>query len=182
MEKARAGCVKSWPDNYENHVPRQDGTIATIRMTVEMKEIMSEDREAFLQMAERHFTDLNVAFVPQDDWKQHYFEKILSNPRMFARWIMRDRECAGFILYGIEDHRFLPRLTGVVYELYVRPEFRRMGIARQCAIRAIRELQAHSPSKIQLEVVNGNRAAEALWQSLGFYGATQRMVLKKLIE
>jgi ribosomal protein S18 acetylase RimI-like enzyme len=151
-------------------------------MKVEMKQISSADREAFLQMAERHFRDLNPAFVPQDDWKLHYFEAILGSPRMFARWIMRDEERAGFILYGLEDHRFLPRLTGVVYELYVRPEFRRMGVARQCAIQAIRELEAFFPSKIQLEVVNGNVGAEALWQSLGFEKVTERMVLKKLAE
>lgn len=154
----------------------------TGEMKTEMKKMVSADRDAFLQMAERHFRDLNPAFVPHEDWKQHYFDKILNNPRMFARWIVRDGERAGFILYGIEDHRFLPRLTGVVYELYVRPEYRRMGVARQAAIRAIRQLEAHSPSKIQLEVVDGNTGAQALWRSLGFAKVTERMVLQKSLE
>lgn len=148
-------------------------------MTVEMKQILSADRALFLEMAERHFRDLNPDFAPHEDWKQHYFERIMSNPRMFARWIVRDGERAGFILFGLEDHRFLPRTTGVVYELYVRPEFRRMGLARQCAVEAIRELKTHAPSKIQLEVVNGNSGAEALWRSLGFAKVTERMVLQK---
>ena len=145
-------------------------------MTIETKEILNSDRAAFLEMAEQYYRDLNPAFVPHDDWKQHYFEKILNNPRIFARWITRDGARAGFILFGLEDHRFLPRLTGVVYELYVRPEFRRMGIARRCAIEAIRELESHSPSKIQLEVSFENTKAAEFWKSLGFHLVSQRYV------
>jgi ribosomal protein S18 acetylase RimI-like enzyme len=146
-------------------------------MKVEMTNIESTDRDAFLRMAERHFRDLNPAFVPHEDWKEHYFENVLRKPRMFARWISCDGERAGFIMFGLEDHRFLPRLTGAIYELYVRPEFRRQGVARECATQAIKELKSHAPSKIQLEVVEGNSAARALWKSLGFIKVSERMVL-----
>lgn len=146
-------------------------------MNICMTEIVSADRDAFLRMAEQHFRDLNPTFVPQDDWNKHYFENILGKPRLFARWITRDGKRVGFILFGLEDHRFLPRLTGMIYELYVRPEFRRMGIARGCAQQAIQELKSHAPSKIQLEVVEGNGAAQALWKSLGFVRVSERMVL-----
>jgi ribosomal protein S18 acetylase RimI-like enzyme len=146
-------------------------------MKVEMTNIKSTDRDAFLRMAEQHFRDLNPAFVPHEDWKEHYFENVLRKPRMFARWISCDGERAGFILFGLEDHRFLPRLTGAIYELYVRPEFRRKGVARECATQAIKELKSHAPSKIQLEVVEGNSAARALWKSLGFMKVSERMVL-----
>jgi len=148
-------------------------------MTVTMAAISRADGEAFQQMAEQHFRGLNSAFVPHDDWKQHYVERILSNPRMCARWIMLSGQRAGFILFGLEDHRFLPRVTGAIYELYVLPEFRRMGVARNCALQAIRELRAHAPSKIQLEVMEGNKGADALWRSLGFEKVSERLVLKK---
>lgn len=148
-------------------------------MTVTMAAITRADREAFLQMAENHFQNLNPAFVPEDDWKKHYFEGILSRPRTFVRWIIFDSQRAGFILYGLEEHRFLPRMTGMIYELYVLPEFRRKGIARDCAVLAIQELQNHAPSKIQLEVMQGNAAALALWQALGFEKVSERFVLKK---
>lgn len=144
-----------------------------------MAAITSADREAFLLMAEKHFQGLNPAFVPEDDWKQHYFERILSRPGMFVRWIVCDSQRAGFILYGLEEHRFLPRMTGMIYELYVLPEFRRKGIARDSAVLAIQELQTSTPSKIQLEVMQGNAGALALWQSLGFEKVSERFVLKK---
>ena len=68
-------------------------------------------------------------------------------------------------------------MTGAIYELYVLPEFRRRGVAKACAIEAIRELWSHGPSKIQLEVIEGRSPAAALWKSLGFQKVTDRYVL-----
>jgi len=146
---------------------------------VGMLPIATSDRGEFLSMAIEHFSELNPGFVPQNDWKDEYFQTILSNPRYFLRWIVCDEKRAGFILFGLEKHRFLPRQTGAIYELYVRPELRRHGIARACAEEAIRELWTYSPSKIQLEVVEGQAAAAALWKSLGFQKATERFVLAR---
>ena len=150
-------------------------------MTVTMEAILPADRQAFLQMAERHFRELNPAFIPGDDWKKHYFEKILANSRVCARWIVVDGRRAGFILFGVEDHRFLPRLTGMIYELHVIPECRRMGVARSCAAQAIQELETHAPSQIQLEVMEGNKGAHGLWRSLGFEKVSERLVLKEKV-
>jgi ribosomal protein S18 acetylase RimI-like enzyme len=147
-------------------------------MTVAMAAILPSDRELFLQMAEQHFRELNSEFVPHDDWKRCYFEGILTNGQMFARWILQDGKRAGFILFGLEKHRFLPRVTGLICELYVLPGFRRMGVARSCAMQAIRELESHAPSKIQLEVMEGNAGAEALWRSLGFEKVSAQLILK----
>ena len=132
---------------------------------------------SFCAWRQKHFSELNPSFVPQDDWKEHYFPTIMANPQYFLRWIVCDEKRAGFILFGLEKHRFLPRMTGVIYELYVLPEFRRRGVAKACAIEAIRELRAHAPSKIQLEVIEGRVAAAALWKSLGFQKVTDRYVL-----
>jgi ribosomal protein S18 acetylase RimI-like enzyme len=144
---------------------------------VSMLPVASSERDEFLRMAVAHFSELDAAFVPQDDWTKCYFETILAAPQVFLRWILCEGQRAGFILFGLEKHRFLPRQTGAIYEVYVRPEFRRRGLARACAGDAIRELWTHRPSKIQLEVVAGRTAAAALWMSLGFRKVTDRMVL-----
>lgn len=144
---------------------------------VRMETVSATDRDAFLAMAERLFRGLNPSFVPQSDWKQSYFENILGNARLSLRWIVVDENRAGFVLFGLEEHRFLPRVNGMIYELYVEPEFRRKGIAQTVARQAIRELQSRSPAKIQLEVMEGNRAATALWESLGFRKVSTRYVL-----
>jgi len=146
---------------------------------IAMLPISNSEAEDFLRMAVKHFSELNPAFVAQKDWKERYFPNILANSQYFLRWIVCDGRRAGFILFGLEDHRFLPRKTGMIYELYVVPEFRRRGVAKECALKAIRELLKHSPSKIQLEVVEGNLGAAALWRSLGFQKVTERFVLTR---
>jgi ribosomal protein S18 acetylase RimI-like enzyme len=144
---------------------------------VGMLTIAASEREEFEHAAIEYFSELNPKFVPKNDWKEHYFQNIVSNPECFLRWIVCERQRAGFILFGLENHRFLPRKTGAIYELYVYPEFRRRGIARVCAEKAIRELWTYSPSKIQLEVVEGQTVAASFWKSLGFQKETERFVL-----
>lgn len=144
---------------------------------VAMIPIAASEQDEFLRMAEKHFSEMSSSFVPHDDWKAHYFPTIMANPQYFLRWIICDQKRAGFILFGLEKHRFLPRMTGAIYEVYILPEFRRRGVAKVCALEAIRELRTHGPSKIQLEVIEGRVAAAALWESLGFQKVTGRYVL-----
>jgi len=146
---------------------------------VSMAPVTVAERGEFLRMALQHFSEVDPGFVPQDDWNASYFETIMANPQNFLRWIVCDGKRAGFILFGLEKHRFLPRKTGVLYDLYVAPEFRRRGVAKECAVQVIRELWTHAPSKIQLEVVEGQLAAAALWKSLGFQKITGRYVLRE---
>ncbi|HEY4905387.1 MAG TPA: UDP-2,4-diacetamido-2,4,6-trideoxy-beta-L-altropyranose hydrolase [Candidatus Sulfotelmatobacter sp.] len=144
---------------------------------VSMVPVVRSEGQDFLRMAVHHFSELNPSFTPHDDWKRHYFETIHANPQFFLRWILCDGERAGFVLFGIEKHKFLPRKTGAVYELYVVPAFRRRGVASACAQQAIKELWALGPSKIQLEVAEGNDRAAALWRSLQFRKVSARFVL-----
>lgn|SRR5262249_11553639 len=152
---------------------------ASLTITLNMDPVSPRDRDEFMTMAEKHFRELNPAFEPHADWKAQYFENVLQNSSLFLRWIEVNGKRAGFILFGIEDHRFLPRRTGGIYELYIEPDFRRNGIARQCAAAAICELEAHSPAKIQLEIMDGNGAAKKLWASLGFRKFSERWVLRR---
>lgn len=144
---------------------------------ISMLPIAEGDREAFVRMAVSHFSELDPSFVPRDDWREHYFSRILANPRCFLRWIIAEGARAGFILFGLEEHRFLPRKTGVIYELYIQPALRRRGLAKATAQAAIAELWTHRPSKIQLEVVEGRTAAASFWASLGFHKVSERFVL-----
>lgn len=130
-----------------------------------------------MEMALRHFCELNPKFVPSEDWHSNYFENIHAHAGCSLCWIVADEDHAGFILYGVEPHRFLNRVTGAIYELYVRPEYRRKGVARESAQLAISELRKAAPSKIQLEVMEGNEAALRLWKSLGFHTVSQRLTL-----
>lgn len=147
--------------------------------TVRLEPVSQLDRESFLDMAVNHFRELNASFVPQADWEEHYFASILATPHIFLRWIVVEGKRSGFILFGLENHRFLPRKIGNIYEVYVEPKSRRQGLARYCALQAVRELEAYSPSRVQLEIMAGNIAAAALWKSLGFTKVSERWVLEE---
>ncbi len=137
---------------------------------------ISQKRD-FMEMALRHFRELNPNFVPAADWEQCYFENIQKNLNCSLCWILVEGKRAGFVLYGIEPHRFLPRKTGAVYELYVLLEYRGKGIASACAEMVIGELRKSSPTKIQLEVLEGNAAAAHMWRKLGFKKVSERLTI-----
>lgn len=144
---------------------------------VALTPVRSADEQEFTLMAERHFTELNPGFIAHPDWKAGYFQSILQNPNMTLEWVMASDRRVGFILFGLEPHRFLPRKSGVIYELYIDPSFRRRGFARTSALEAIKRLRAENPSKLQLEIMDGNVSAELLWKSFGFRKVCERWVL-----
>ena len=153
-----------------------------VSVAVKLQAVPAGDREEFMQMAERHFRDLNPAFAPHADWQQHYFNRIQSDENLHLDWIVAEDHKAGFILYGLENHRFLPRSTGVIYELYVEAQFRSKGIGRAAALQAISDLNSHSPSKIQIELLEGNSVAETFWNTIGFEKVSSRYVLRGKVK
>ncbi len=98
-----------------------NGKLWHSEMDVRMEGVVAAQREDFLHMALQHFRELNPAFVPDTDWKYSYFEGIQKRTDCSLRWIVKNGEHIGFILFGIEDHRFLPRKTGAIWEARYHP-------------------------------------------------------------
>jgi ribosomal protein S18 acetylase RimI-like enzyme len=136
----------------------------------------SEELE-FLTMAEAYFRELDSRFVPHEDWNTSYFKRLQSAAGVCLRWIQCGADRVGFVIYGVERHRFLPRMSGWVYELYILPHRRRSGVGKQAAVEVLRVLRQLAPSKIQLEVTPGNTSARLFWQALGFDKVAERYVL-----
>jgi ribosomal protein S18 acetylase RimI-like enzyme len=141
---------------------------------VELQRVATDEKEAFLEMALKHFRDLNPQFEPLDVWKSHYFETIQSKAACSLCWIITQSERVGFILFGVEPHRFLPRSFGMVYELFVLQEWRRRGVGEAAAIIALARLKAQGVARVQLEVMDGNDKAADLWKKLGFRKVSER--------
>ena len=141
-----------------------------------METVTVADRDEFLAMAEAHFRELNPAFYPQQDWKLGFFHAAKHR----AKWIQHEGKRVGFIIYGIKPDPIMPRVHGAIHELYIVPEFRRKGLAKQAAIAAIEELEKGHPHKIEIEIMDGNDGALALWQSLGFGKVSDRWVLPRI--
>lgn len=144
---------------------------------VSLSPIANSEGPEFLRMAERYFTELNPQFVARDDWRSGFFSR--RDPDLNFQWILAGARRAGFAIFGKENHRFLPLTTGCVYEFYVLLEFRRTGVGRDAAKQVMDSLRRLSPSKIQLEIAQGNAAAAEFWQTMGFRKVSERYVLRE---
>jgi len=144
---------------------------------VQLLPVADSEAPEFLAMAAAYFRELNPNFVASADWQSGFFSGVKNSPGTYARWIHCDGERAGFAIYGIEGHRFLPRKTAWVYEFYVQPRFRRSGVGREAAEQMLDVLRMSGSSKIQLEITSGNAAAAAFWARFGFGKVSERHVL-----
>jgi ribosomal protein S18 acetylase RimI-like enzyme len=144
---------------------------------VELVPVGPDQKAQFLALACEHFRELDPAFRPLPEWEANYFETVTRSPNYALEWIVVSGETVGFILFGVEPHRFFPRTIGAIYELYVRPDRRRGGIGRAAAAEAVARLSARGVQRIQLEVIEGNEKAAALWEGLGFKRVSVRYTL-----
>jgi ribosomal protein S18 acetylase RimI-like enzyme len=57
---------------------------------------------------------------------------------------------------------------GEITDLFVRPEARRAGIARELADAALGWLRAAGVARVEIQVAVGNAEGQAFWRALGF--------------
>jgi ribosomal protein S18 acetylase RimI-like enzyme len=146
---------------------------------VSLRTVEAAEQEEFLNLAAAYFRELNPFFVPKEDWRASYFAQLRTDPNLHVEWIQTGAERTGFVIYGTEKHRFLPRQNGCVYEFYIVPRLRGGGMGREAARKIIAKLRELAPTKIQLEVASGNPRAAEFWQGLGFRKVSERYVLEE---
>jgi ribosomal protein S18 acetylase RimI-like enzyme len=75
---------------------------------------------------------------------------------------LADNQAAGTIMAGYDGHR------GWIYSVAVSPSYHRRGIGSQLVSHAERALIAKGAVKINLQIMHGNEAVTAFYESLGF--------------
>ena len=141
--------------------------------------ITQKDDLKFNKMAVKHFTDLNPDFIPSPEWKKNYFRSILNDNNIYAFWILVSGQFAGFFIYLIEKHPFYERKDGVIREVYVMSEFRKMGLATKSIAFIIENMKQLRIKKVFVDMIYGDKRAESLWIKNNFLPFTQRHVLTK---
>ena len=90
-------------------------------------------------------------------------------------------EILGFVMYHVEDgHYQQDRTTGVIANLYVRPESRDRGIGSRLLDAAEAELAEAGVDTVSLEVLAANDAARRFYSRHGY--RDHRIELAKRIE
>ncbi len=86
----------------------------------------------------------------------------------------KDGVLKGWIGIASMFNHFGGERVGMIIEIYVIPEHRKQGIARQLCIEGVRYLKEQGHHKVQLNVFAGNNAKQ-LYQKLGFYEVSTLM-------
>ena len=134
------------------------------------------ERADFEAMALDYFRELDPRFEPRPEWKERFFASLFSGRKSSADWLLVGEERAGFVILGLEPHRYQSRHVGSVQDFYVAPAHRRSGLGTKFAQLALDLLKDAGAQRIQLEIMSGNSQAEAFWSRLGFAPFAARWV------
>jgi len=95
--------------------------------------------------------------------------------------VAREDEILGFIMYHVEDGRYQQdQTTGVIVNLYVRPEARGNGIGSDLLSAAEADLADEGVDTVSLEVLAANDDARRFYSRHGY--RNHRIELAKSIE
>lgn len=90
-----------------------------------------------------------------------------------------DHGLAGFLIATTEREIPIYRITrfGFIHDVWVEPEYRNEGIARQLVTLALERFAALGVEQIRLDTAAANEPARKLFASCGFRASTTEMLL-----
>ncbi|MGD9962540.1 MAG: N-acetyltransferase family protein, partial [Thermoplasmata archaeon] len=157
--------------------------MATLKILIREARIgdLGDITDLWEQMAEHH-SRLSHHFTLAEDGKDKY-SKYLA--RKFSEKSTKlvvatsGPKVVGFMLCLLSPNTpvFRERTVGVVSDVYVRPEFRMKGVAREMLKSGLRWFHKNKVSSVQLSVAAENFAARSAWGQLGF---KPHMIMKRL--
>lgn len=91
-----------------------------------------------------------------------------------------NQKLAGFLAATIEREIPIYRLQefAFIHDLWVEPEYRRSGVARQLVMEAMEQLQKLGVAQIRLDTAAINETARKLFSECGFRPSTVEMLIE----
>jgi diamine N-acetyltransferase len=131
--------------------------LAMIRELAEFEELTHQLEADETQMTRSLFGDPKVAYA------------------LLLTW---NGEPAGYCIYFYNFSTFLGRPGLYVEDLYVRPEFRRRGIARSVLIHLGQVAKAQNLGRIELAALDWNERAIRFYEGLGAQGLSEWKIFR----
>jgi ribosomal protein S18 acetylase RimI-like enzyme len=120
-----------------------------------------------------------------ESWDPQRFDYKPNPEQMYNRWLraravdersvflVAEREegkLVGFVIATVEGTIPIYRLeeTGFMHDMWVEPQYRNEGIARQMTMLAIEKFREMGVTQVRLETATANEAARKLFESCGF--------------
>ena len=144
-----------------------------------IRKMKPEDRERFCTFADEFYhSGAALHTVPKENFNRT-FDAIMNGSPYVAGLILEDGgQAAG---YSLLLPTYSNEIGGTVLwidELYVRPDFRGRGLAREL-LRRVCSAQGGKVSALRLEVTRSNTKAISLYRSEGFHGLDYAQMMKK---
>ena len=102
------------------------------------------------------------------------------DPRSVFLVAERESRLVAFLIATVERELPIYRLDqfGFIHDLWVEPEYRNEGIARQMTMLAIEKFRELGVKQVRLDTAEKNDAARALFASSGFRASVREMLLE----
>jgi len=102
------------------------------------------------------------------DWATSSFAALLSRPDWGRTWLAHRREQPiGYVVLSVRYTMEHGGLSGYVDDLFVRPSFRRRGVARALLDELLEDCRARGCRSVQVEVASANAAALGVYAKFG---------------
>jgi ribosomal protein S18 acetylase RimI-like enzyme len=130
------------------------------------------DLAALRRMMNDYLQEFDPRYDPHQYWDDDYFAALLAGVAAgtLTIWLAKkDAAPIGFALVRIESRWYRESTKiGVFEEFYIAPAYRRRGLGRALAERAVAGLRAQGATAISASVVQANLEGLLFWQRIGF--------------
>src|ERR1051325_3608412 len=156
---------------------------------MQIRPAKAEDVPAVLPMVEK-------LCKLHETWDPAKYSFLPNIPQMYDQWLVeraghrrsvflvaeaeQPRKIVGFVIGTVEREIPIYRLKeyGFLHDLWVAPEYRHEGVARQMVMLAIEKFKAMGVEQIRLDTAAKNEAARRLFESCGFVESVREMLIE----
>ena len=120
-------------------------------------------------------------FLPNPEKRyESWLKRLIQNSRDLCLIAEVDQQQIGFLIGTIEQEIPIYRLKeyAFIHDLWIEPEYRRSGIAKQLVQRSINHFRQLEIAQIRLDTAQINEAARQLFAECGFRISTIEMLIE----
>lgn len=135
-------------------------------MSAQVEKAKSADISALVELMAEFYAESNYAL--DRAWAAESFAKLLQSADRGSVWIARRGiELAGYVVLTVRHSMEFGGLDAFIDDLFVRPQFRRLGVGKSLLHAIFGECRERSVLAVHVEVGHENQAAGTLYKAFG---------------
>ncbi|MDF5709579.1 MAG: GNAT family N-acetyltransferase [Nostoc sp. S4] len=125
--------------------------------------------------------DAKYGFLTHPEQRyEKWLKRLANNQRSVFLVCENQGQLVGFLVATIEQEIPIYRLQefAFIHDIWVEPEYRQKGIARQMVMQTVESFSQMGVKQIRLDTANANEASRRLFASCGFRFSTIEMLIE----